>query len=330
MKKTGDEITAKIQEIWHYLRSQTGQYPHAKKVRYAFKRAHPEADCPGLRKVQDIVKPLRDADEALPKEVKDLDIPWTMDNLAKYPILPEALPAVLRVAKYCAVNGDAFSVREAKWVVTLHNVFTNVSDLLYWARLYTNHERIGHDFTNINAALTMNTWELATATWMGTRAKPVNFSPRMTMRGSESPAHMGDTDAQVAAEEEELKWEKEENVDVLPLQPLIGSNLTEEAAWVYVHWLKYLRKGSKWKSLSNEKLVEIRVRLRKWILNHPWNCDYEWLPYTPPQSDQCKFGHAFEDIIADPAFAPWEILKEAGYGESGQSLKTKKTSNKEN
>ena len=49
------------------------------------------------------------------------DTPWTITNMAKYPIPPEALPSVLRVWVWAKDNKNySLTIREAQWVARLY------------------------------------------------------------------------------------------------------------------------------------------------------------------------------------------------------------------
>lgn len=48
------------------------------------------------------------------------DEPWSMATLDKYPISPEAIPAVLACWKRCVRNDTVLTIREAKWISRLY------------------------------------------------------------------------------------------------------------------------------------------------------------------------------------------------------------------
>jgi len=48
------------------------------------------------------------------------DEPWSMATMDKYPIPPQAIPAVLACWKRCVQNDTALTIREAKWVSRLY------------------------------------------------------------------------------------------------------------------------------------------------------------------------------------------------------------------
>jgi hypothetical protein len=57
----------------------------------------------------------------LPKEIEDIDKPWTVRSLSRFPISAAALPAVLRAwAPMRRATGRALTIREAQWIARLY------------------------------------------------------------------------------------------------------------------------------------------------------------------------------------------------------------------
>jgi len=50
------------------------------------------------------------------------DEPWSMATIDKYPIPPQAIPAVLACWKRCVQNDTALTIREAKWISRLYGL----------------------------------------------------------------------------------------------------------------------------------------------------------------------------------------------------------------
>ena len=53
---------------------------------------------PGLSAVQKELTKIRKRDAELSAESSELDMPWTTFSLAKYPVTPEAVPTLLKLA----------------------------------------------------------------------------------------------------------------------------------------------------------------------------------------------------------------------------------------
>jgi len=53
------------------------------------------------------------------------DEPWTMSALDRYPVAPEAIPAVLACWKELVQGGSALTIREAKWVSRLYGLMAD-------------------------------------------------------------------------------------------------------------------------------------------------------------------------------------------------------------
>jgi len=116
--KISDKIRGKVVELVteekDYERKK--KYPakwYRKKVARELKLA--DKDNPSLRSYESILRPIRKALQADNPQEK----PWSMATLDKYPISPDAVPAVLNVWKFRTENGDTFTVREAKWTARL-------------------------------------------------------------------------------------------------------------------------------------------------------------------------------------------------------------------
>lgn len=81
---------------------------------------------PGVSTVSNKLKEYRDKDEARSPESKELDKPWTIGSLAKYPIPPEALPLVISTYEKCLLEAFSedwkVSIREALWIGRLYKI----------------------------------------------------------------------------------------------------------------------------------------------------------------------------------------------------------------
>ncbi|MFC1988051.1 hypothetical protein ACFLVH_05900 [Chloroflexota bacterium] len=93
-----------------------------------------DPDWPRKNTVYKHLKKIQGADKARPTESKELDKPWSIGALVKYPIPPESLPAVLRVF-YAERRTDAatdeyfrrgqcyLTIRQVLWIARLSPLF---------------------------------------------------------------------------------------------------------------------------------------------------------------------------------------------------------------
>ena len=84
------------------------------------------SDYPHGSTVSNQLKLLREKDEGRLPESKELDEPWHLSSLPKYPIPPEALPLIMRVytKNMCEAAMPAWnlSMREALWIGRLYRI----------------------------------------------------------------------------------------------------------------------------------------------------------------------------------------------------------------
>jgi len=76
---------------------------------------------PGLSAVQKILAKIRRNESAVPPDPEDS--PWSILDIAKYPIPPEVLPVVLRAWRREIDNNKRLTIREALWIARLYPVF---------------------------------------------------------------------------------------------------------------------------------------------------------------------------------------------------------------
>lgn len=104
---------------------------------------------PGLSYIQGILTDIRREDSKLPLD--PLDRPWSLWDVMEYSIPSDALPAVLELWADQLINGQPITIREARWIATLHYVFKDrytqedyrkaFNTLLMMARHYAVHEK---------------------------------------------------------------------------------------------------------------------------------------------------------------------------------------------
>ncbi len=173
--KLPDEITELVEKKWRELRDDQGEVPVAKQVMRAVEaelKIHgKERQAPKIRKVQDIVKPLRKNDDDFYRDYpheQELNRAWSIVTLAKHPLPPDTLPKVMRVWRLKTAIGYHLSIRRARWVAYLSRFPLSLSELISMSSMYANHElRCKQkdkplDSSDIDIVFWMGEWEKKT------------------------------------------------------------------------------------------------------------------------------------------------------------------------
>jgi len=116
-----------------------------KEVEARLLRANPKTkpNWPGLSAVQKILTQVRNRNTERPSELKELDDPWCIASMVKYPITAEALPHVLQLQVWIAEKiNRLITIREALWAARLYTVTKNMEELQDYARDYALYEKI--------------------------------------------------------------------------------------------------------------------------------------------------------------------------------------------
>lgn len=111
---------------------------------------------PGISAVQKELTKIRANLDKRPPEVKELDKPFSLGTLVKYPIPPEALPTVLEAWAHYRKGTTNFTIREALWFARLSgalSLFEKVGDkdrslanlVIWYAIRESAYEAIGED-----------------------------------------------------------------------------------------------------------------------------------------------------------------------------------------
>jgi hypothetical protein len=104
-------------------------------------------DYPCVSTVSKELTDRRNKDAARSSESKGLDAEWTIQSLSKYPIHPDALPAVLEVwffvqnfkSEYKQM--PSMTIRQAQWAARLYRVIQETKALLTYSQILANFER---------------------------------------------------------------------------------------------------------------------------------------------------------------------------------------------
>ena len=320
----------------------TGKGMQAKQVLIAAKdkldrEAESQIELPSLRKAQLILADARKRWElarksagVLKEHEKSWDAPWLEDDpwcsgsLRNYEIPPDALPTVLRVWKLCLATEREFTIRDARWVARLSATVKDVVKLSYWARRYASSELVCQvsnqrfDSSALDAYLVMGSWELPTARWVGKLGMVASTSSYALpdMREPLNLGHFASSHAVNDAERSAWAWyvgaedELEEfGPELNDLPSLDSFDITEEAKFVYIYWLSYLRDGPRWRSLTKQEQSSVFQELRRWITQHPWS-RMENLPSDLVIADRRYPGGVITKL---PDLAPTDILEKVGY-----------------
>jgi len=120
-------------EIQAFIASIYGKHPKWKakevcnEVRSLLRKNNPKlpSEWPSLSTVQKVLATVRKNMKEMPLDPRDK--PWSTPSMVKYPIPPEALPAVLIVWFWVRENLDIdLTIREAQWVARLYATAKNI------------------------------------------------------------------------------------------------------------------------------------------------------------------------------------------------------------
>ena len=143
------EVEARIASV--YQKHPKWKAPQVRsEVNFLLRKNNPELQYswPSLSTVQKVLATVRRRMKELP--VAPQDKPWSIATLDQYPILPEALPTVLKVWKSRIEKGEGFTIREAKWMARLSRLITDIETLSaktsQYARTELIYELIGQSF----------------------------------------------------------------------------------------------------------------------------------------------------------------------------------------
>lgn len=102
-------------------------------------------DYPSVSTVSVYLKKFRERDEARTHEANELDKPWSIRSISRYPIAPEALRIVLHLWVWTLENlKSELTIREAQWASRLYSACREmtVGALSVVVRAYAGSERV--------------------------------------------------------------------------------------------------------------------------------------------------------------------------------------------
>jgi len=257
---------------------------------------------PGLRKTQMILQPVRRAHDDMPEHLKEqlhaLNRPWTIDSLD---IAPAALRAVCRVQRLLYLTGFTLTVGEAKWAARLAPIIEDTQILHRWASRYYAAEAesimLGESFdtAELDKALLLSPWQLATLYLTG------DPYPREAEPGWPGSTDYGAGRLHGLASSSEYWFlgEDLESEGKGTVGPIADVDLSQEAEWVYIRWLRYLYDGPEITALTFATRAEIIAELRTWTKNQERLQRYDdWT--------------TFDELLCDE-LRPVDLLRTVGY-----------------
>ena len=264
-----------------------------------------------------------------------LEEPWCVGLLPKYPMQPEALPALLEVWKVSLTKREPLTIREAQWVSRLYSFVKGRHQLRNWAKYYANRElaaeatQVPLDTSAADTALAMDLWESATAFVTGIAALPGFVDIPGPVERSSEDDKASFQDALDVLQTETGKWIMraiqvddrqlnlsdaqakmfDEMFDEMTQRYEKGLDGSVQAAWVLFYWLVHLRRGPKWEKLPAERIKWMMEELCAWgsnIVKRDWE-----------HTGQFDFGNVglfdLSDLPTDPVMRPGKLLKAVGY-----------------
>jgi hypothetical protein len=354
----GPRITPEIKQLiiwvwWEMM--QRGQEPIAKKVinsvSFRLKATNKNnLHVPGIRKTQEILRLARKGLEKRPEEQKELDTPWSIGSTLKHVINTEAMPAVLRVWKLYFAAGTPFTIREARWVAQLHTLFSDIMELRDIANMYAEKEQISEiskqlfknkeifGIHDLDAKIVMDLWEYATARQAGQISTSLNPIENWPMIRKSFQTNTGDGKnamhfaMRMAAQKQvferdiqeviqNVPWSIEEIREWKAKHPEL-EELSDQAAWIYAHWLTYLSKGPKWSKLSSLETIDIEYKLQAWVLTLKPIESFEEKIFALTKQDiasgksTTEMADSYHNFIKNPMkpeVPPAELLTKVGY-----------------
>ncbi len=345
----GPRITQEIWYLTHWVWQglvDSGLEPSAKEVRAALKDkliadGKQHLPLPGIRKMQDMLKEIKQNREALSETERNMDRPWSVATLAKYEIPPEAMPKMLCVSKLCKALQHPFTIRMARWVGRLHTLFEEPYDLLTVARSYTFSEmgsvylKQPLESTELDLLWTDSPWEAQTAKWVG------RYSIDEILEVEFPTFDIGVTGANLVAMMAEIRMEEglssEESSRFEDLYRKLHDfktlNISNTGKVVYAYWLQHFTEGPSWPSLNASQRVSIIEKLREWIQEHLVNLAIlspenfvaevrELIDTRTTDSQQIAVDAMKDDVLltqmkyAAIDLLPEELLEQVGYDPS--------------
>ncbi|BAQ34753.1 MULTISPECIES: hypothetical protein [Dehalococcoides] len=296
LQPIAEEILIKI---WMNLCKQ-GPEPSAKEVlasteRFLKDQGRNDIFLPKLRKVQNILSEARAKNEGLPPHEKQYQKPWNMATLNEYPIPSETLQAVAMTWRFALINGEPFTIRQAKWASRL-TVFKFVSDatkLLLLSYEYAKREEASlissttFDSFNSDLRLVFSGVEYATI-WKqlhGDKPFPDPFFTSIPYADDGGVMHeaLHPVEYYNALYNGTLKNERDLELHAMvakmPSFDTLGL-FSNEIRVLYLMWLNFIKQKPEWQRITAEQAADVIRKLKDWSVEVQ---SFKYDPKHPPQ-----------------------------------------------
>jgi len=322
-EKITDEAKNLIIDTREKLKSYYGKDPSVKQVLEAAKKRTETKKfrgivLPELRKAQDIIRPVRERDIELNKDIQSK--PWSLLSLDEFQLSPESIPSVLQVWRYAANTYKKFTIRQAKWVSRLYLIITDITELWYHSYFYAHY----YEELNILPGKPANDFKTLYYLSMTPLEQKMPYLPhRLYMANWESYSKLDipySDDGGIIEELDVLPVFPETDKDFKIIEYLeeIQSTTTYfkdfNIRMLYLRHFYNLAKGPKWADLDGDDIIKIISTLRTWVKEIENSRDkiYDNDFYVNPDELYTMVGYDL-DTLYPPSyiFNPGEYYKES-------------------
>ena len=325
----GPRVTPKsealIIQIWMNL-SKNDKEPSARQVLEAAKRhlaANKRDDIflPQLRKVQDLLSTARDKHKGLPPREKKFQEPWSMATLNEYPLPSESLDAVMHAWRFALINGEPFTIRQAKWVSRLYVLpfLTDITKLLLASYEYAKREEAAliskNDFDTFNSDLRLVFTGIEYVTiWKnlhGEQQFPDPFYTSLPFANDGGVMHevLHPVDYYNALYNNTISNERDKALHALiakmPSFETLGL-FSNEMRILYLIWVTHIKRQPEWQKITAKQAANIIKKLKDWSLK------MQSIKYDPdkPPTETVAARIVDNKVFIDPEFpTPQSVLK---------------------
>lgn len=251
---------------------------------------------PSLRKVQDILKAVRNRQRQLPPQETIQQQPWTMAALRDQPLPAESLPYVMQVWRYCCHVDEEFTIRQAKWVSRLcHFPLISPFTATLWSAsyMYANKEVLSlasqkkHDSFLDDSNLVMTGLELQTYFQLNFGQTitdpfglglPVNKDHWLIEEAAHPIEYYNSILNGIISNKRDIQLINK----LIQLPALPSLKLNNEMEMIYLSWFTHFRKSQHWPRITADQAVDVILALRRWATN------YQSLSVFPRTHQQLK------------------------------------------
>ncbi len=205
-------------------------------------------------------------------ENSPLEKPWLLTTVLETDC---DISPILKVAEYCSLMGQVFTMRQAEWVSRLSLLITNTRALAAWSGTYSELELNGYIWhrdllrdSNLELLWSMHPWELIT----GCLTMQIEWPSSIYGTGADYLSCLGAGAPKIELEVLESIADDLETIflyhEVQGMPSIQSAGLSVHALPVYIRWLRYLSDGPKLPEMSEDELKKLLMDLRSWVKNH--------------------------------------------------------------